>query len=379
MKLLSILFYLAILPVVAISQQTINATVEHDGQTRQYILYVPANYDGSAPVPLLLNFHGYTSNATQQMFYGDFRPISDTAGFIIAHPEGTVDLVGNTHFNVGWGSSSIDDVGFVSAMIDKISSDYTIDQTRVYSTGMSNGGFISYELACQLSDRIAAVASVTGSMSPFTYTNCDPQHSMPVLEIHGTADGTVSYTGSTIGRAIDDVMAYWVDYNQCETSPVSTDLPDIDTQDGSTVTRYVWDQGANGVSVELLKIDNGGHRWPGAAFNLPGTNHDIDASLEVWSFFSKFDINGLIDQTSNISSDSDHDENIFMYPNPILEQVWIERPTEHVTDFNILSSTGVVIEKGQLVSKKTKLDLTHLPKGLFFISIDGQLYKLIKF
>ena len=150
------------------AQQTINASIINGGIQRDYILYVPANYTGTAAVPLLLNFHGLTSNATQQMFYGDFRSIADTAGFIIVHPEGTLDNNGDTHFNVGWGASTVDDVAFSSALIDFISAQYNINQDRVYSTGMSNGGFMSFKLACELSNRIAGIASVTGSILPLT-------------------------------------------------------------------------------------------------------------------------------------------------------------------------------------------------------------------
>ena len=153
-------------PFAGTSQQTITATITHDALQREYILYVPASYTGSNAVPLVFNFHGYTSNATEQMWYGDFRPIADTANFIIVHPNGMLDATGTTHFNVGWGGSTIDDVGFTSALLDSISADYNINADRVYSTGMSNGGFMSYQLACQLSDKIAAIASVTGSMSP---------------------------------------------------------------------------------------------------------------------------------------------------------------------------------------------------------------------
>ena len=129
------------------SQQTINASITHGGIQRDYILYVPANYTGTNAVPLILNFHGYTSNANAQMWYGDFRSIADTVGFIIAHPMGTLDNSGNTHFNVGWGGSSVDDIGFTSALIDSISAAYSINLNRVYSTGMSNGGYFSYHLA----------------------------------------------------------------------------------------------------------------------------------------------------------------------------------------------------------------------------------------
>jgi len=174
------------------AQQTINASITHDGIERDYILYVPEIYDGSTAVPLVLNFHGFGSGASQQMFYGDFRDIADTEGFLLVHPEGTT-LIGNQFWNVGFPglSSTIDDVGFTEALIDELATLYTIDLDRVYATGMSNGGFMSFLLACQLSEKIAAVASVTGSMTQDTFDDCNAQLPTPVLQIHGTEDDVV--------------------------------------------------------------------------------------------------------------------------------------------------------------------------------------------
>ncbi|MCF8247979.1 MAG: hypothetical protein K9J37_22640 [Saprospiraceae bacterium] len=159
------------------AQQTINGSIMHDGIQRNYVLFIPAIYAGDSPVPLVLNFHGYTSSAEQQMFYGNFRPIADTANFIIVHPQGTL-FNSNTHFNVGGWTirSTVDDVGFTAALIDSHAATYNINLNRVYSTGMSNGGFMSFLLACQLSDKIAAIASVTGSMTPEAFNSCNPQH-----------------------------------------------------------------------------------------------------------------------------------------------------------------------------------------------------------
>ena len=166
MKTISTLLLLLGFILVLPAQQTITATIEHDGLEREYILYVPAAYSPDEAVPLVLNFHGYTSNATEQMFYGNFRPLANVHNFLIVHPEGTDDDSGNAHWNVGWGGSTVDDVGFTAALLDTLEAAYNINTDRIYSTGMSNGGFMSYQLACAMSDRIAAIASVTGSMNP---------------------------------------------------------------------------------------------------------------------------------------------------------------------------------------------------------------------
>ena len=152
MKKAYLFLIISLLSVRLNAQQTISSGILHNGINRQFILYVPLIYNGSKKVPLLLNFHGRTLNATHQMAYGDFRSIADTAGFIIVHPEGLLDNTAQSHFNVGWdfgmGVSSTNDLGFTAALIDTLIKRYSIDTTRIYSTGFSNGGFMSFHLAC---------------------------------------------------------------------------------------------------------------------------------------------------------------------------------------------------------------------------------------
>ena len=289
-----LLLILLCVPLIGLSQQTINGIITHGGLQRDYILYVPASYSSATAVPLVFNFHGYTSNANDQMWYGDFRAISDTAGFIIVHPMGTIDNTGATHWNVGWGGSTVDDIDFTEALMDDLIATYNIDNNRIYSTGMSNGGFMSYQLACELSDRIAAIASVTGSMSTNLINNCSPNHQMPVMEIHGTADAVVPYS------ALPSIMDFWANFNNCNSAPIVTNVPDINIMDGCTAEHHIWENGDNGATVEHYKIIGGAHTWPGAIFPNGITNQDINASAKIWKFFSKYDINGLISTSTSI-------------------------------------------------------------------------------
>jgi len=294
MKNLIIILFLLGLSILCFAQQTIYGSITHDEIQRDYILYIPANYTGNSPVPLILNFHGYGYTADYQMEYGDFRSIADSSGFLIVHPQGTL-YQGITYWNVGWfAGCTIDDIGFTEALIDSLSLEFNIDSMMVYSTGFSNGGFMSFLLACQLSDRIAAIASVAGSMSPETLSNSNPQHPTPILQMHGTSDNVVPYNGVWWSEPIEDVIQYWIGYNNCNATPTITELPDNDPNDGSTVELIVYDEGDNGVSVEHYKVIGGGHTWPGTPYGGTGTNYDINASEEIWNFFSRYDINGLI-------------------------------------------------------------------------------------
>lgn len=355
------------------AQETIYASLTHDGIQRDYILYIPELYDGNSDVPLILNFHGFGSNATQQMFYGDFRDIADTEGFLLVHPEGTT-VIGNQFWNVGFPgiSSTIDDVGFTEALIDELAASYAIDLDRVYATGMSNGGFMSFLLACQLSEKIAAVASVTGAMTQDTFDNCNAQRPVPALQIHGTEDDVVLYNGNTLSLSIADIISYWVDHNNCETTPTTTTLPDIDPSDGSTIEHSVYEAGDNGITTEHMKVIGGGHTWPGSVINTGGTNQDIDASMEIWLFFSRYDINGLL------STDDFENNQVTIYPNPTQSKIKLSLNFSKEVDYKLFSPLGKQLMTGTITSSNEEIDISYLPSNIYFLKVGNQFYKVLK-
>ena len=296
-----ILLFFLLVNLNVYSQQTINQSITHNSLQRDYIIHIPSVYSVNDPIPLVFCLHGYGGNANSIMSYTNFNYISDTAGFIVVYPQGAL-FQGSTHWNAGGLTfgSNIDDVDFISSLLDSLSDQYNIDLTRVYSTGMSNGGYMSFLLACNLSDRIAAIASVTGSMTIQTYNSCNPQHPIPILQIHGTYDQTVPYYGNpSWTKSIDDVLQYWVNHNNCNPTPTTISIPDINLFDNSTVERLTWENGSNSVVADHLKVIGGGHDWFGAWGNM-----DINSSIEIWKFFSKYDINGLIENTSSITDPS---------------------------------------------------------------------------
>lgn len=290
-----------LLPLFSLAQQEINGSFVHDGLLREYRLYIPAIYNAATPVPVVFNLHGYTSDNLQQEFYGDFRPIADTANFLIVHPNGTLDGLGNRFWNT-FGASAVDDLGFITALLDTISAHYSVDPDRVYSTGMSNGGFMSYDLACFRSDRFAAIASVTGSMTTPRLATCAAGHPLPVMQIHGTSDPTVSYTGGSGVVGIEALVSYWVQFNNCDPTPAFSALPDVNTTDGCTAEHYVYTGGDAGSTVEFFKVIGGEHTWPGAAFTIGITNQDFSASKEIWRFFSQYRLSEL--QTGVLEQDA---------------------------------------------------------------------------
>tara|TARA_Y200000002_G_scaffold325993_1_gene288366 strand:- start:639 stop:1613 length:975 start_codon:yes stop_codon:yes gene_type:complete len=274
-----------------------NISTTHDNLNRSYQIYVPATYSVSEPIPLVFNLHGGASTATGYLnSIGDMRPIADTANFIIIYPQATTDSSGNPTWHLGGENSkstSVDDVGFVSHIIDEVSSIYSVDLERVYVTGFSNGGYLAYEIACLLSNRIAGIGSVAGHMFIDTYNYCDPSHPTPVINIHGTEDFYDGIAGYYLDQNLSN--RYWTEYNNTDSDPVITYIENTNTQDGSTVELHSWLNGDNGISVVHYKVMGGGHSYPNLnpSSSKGYENGDIDSNSEIWNFLSRYDINGL--------------------------------------------------------------------------------------
>ncbi|MFP6836498.1 MAG: PHB depolymerase family esterase [Pseudomonadales bacterium] len=270
-------------------------TLNHDGLVREYLIFIPDSYRGDVPVPLLLYFHGYTGTANNALRTIDFRSLAEQNTFILVVPQGTLlPGTGEPHWAVGgWSASSTtDDVGFTDALLDRLAADYVIDSARIYSTGMSNGGAMSYHLACQLSDRIAAIASVTGSFTRDVHAACNPMHATPIMHIHGTADTIVPFDGDNERLPIDEIMDFWSQYNVCDIEPTTTPLDDTNG-DGNSGDLITYSNCQTGVEVQLYKMTGMGHTWPELAEEDQfGRDEDISATQVVWQFLSRFSLDG---------------------------------------------------------------------------------------
>ena len=347
---------------------------------RTFRVYVPAMYDGQTPRPLLFNFHGSGGNAANFESATKFRSVADTANFILITPNGTVDPVYPQYGQI-WNNFScctpVDDVLFVSDLIDSLAGKYNIDLTRIYSAGYSNGGFMGYDLACKLSHRIAAVASVAGTMITSRLQSCSPSRVVPILEIHGTLDGNVPFNGGIILgdtlASVPAVLAFWANFNQCDAPPPTiTNLPNTNITDGSTVQRHVYPNCGDGSSVELLKVILGGHTWPG----LPGgnTNRDIIADQEIWHFFNKHNLNGTV---STSVKPKELQCNVF--PNPANDVLHIRLPegtgktSIRVTD--VLGNLALQKFIPSTSSRQISLEVGSLTNGIYFVDIQDGLQK----
>jgi polyhydroxybutyrate depolymerase len=358
----------------SLTQNTISTSIDVNGQTRSFRIYIPAIYNPNTPVPLVLNFHGYTSSNIVQESYGDFRAIADTANFILVHPQGLNIGGGN-----GWNSFANTDPSnydyiFIDQLIDYLAANYSIQLENVFSTGLSNGGFFSYDLACFLSHRIRAIASVAGSMIQSHLNGCNLTKKTPVMQIHGTNDATISYngTGGIINSvAIEDLVNFWVDKNQCITEPIVATIENTNTTDMSTVDHYLYKNLDGFGDVEFYKVLNGGHTWPGSTINVTGivTNKDINASKEIWKFFYR---NKLENQSAQLSELSNK---ISVFPNPSSDFITFQNMNFNSNEIQIIDIFGrIYLAKIQ----NKQISVRELNPGVYFIKISDTTIKFVK-
>jgi polyhydroxybutyrate depolymerase len=259
--------------------------LSHGDRDRSYVLYVPQGYDASRPLPLVLNFHGYTSSPATQLVFSGLGARADTQGFILALPEGVATSWNSGNCCADAYTNGVDDVGFARAVVADISSKLCVDEERIYATGMSNGGMFAQRLACDAADMFAAIAPVAGVLT-LKPEECNPVRPISVMHYHGSADPIVQFTGGGIGTTIPvaDSMAFWVAKNGCESKPAESFRQGDAHCDSYPGCR-------DGVEVTLCTIDGGGHCWPGNLTCPFGTStENISASDTMWDFMQRYTV-----------------------------------------------------------------------------------------
>jgi polyhydroxybutyrate depolymerase len=251
----------------------------HAGLKRTALVHIPESVDLEARAPLVLNFHGLTSNAEQQVFFSGMNPKADAEGFIVVYPNGV-----QSSWNAGacCGAAidqNIDDVGFVRALVAQLEKTLCIDERRIYATGMSNGGFMSHRLACEAADLFAAVAPVSAVNGMDT---CTPSRPMPVMMFNGTLDPLVAYNGGGLFGSAEATFTDWSVRDACDDAPA----PGKSNGAASCLQHELCDAD---VSVVFCTFEGMGHCWPGNEFCPFGAaSTDLSANDEMWEFFSKY-------------------------------------------------------------------------------------------
>jgi len=286
------------LPPAPLKPGDYSRTIEHDGLTREYLLHVPPQYDGSQPLPLVLMFHGGFGTADDAGRRYGWREKADAEGFFAVFPQG-IGLAPTWNAVHCCGAalrSNVDDVGFVMALLDSLSAELRIDATRIYAAGMSNGAMFCHRLAAERGDRIAAIAPVAGTIggqadvtSPVEKP-VTPKQPVAVIIFHGVDDqhvlflGGPSIKGAVPGRvdiSAEESAQFWAQANGTATQPTRVDLAN------DMVHRSTWADPTGVADVILYAVEGQGHAWPGGVPRIGGDppSRAIDATAVAWDFF----------------------------------------------------------------------------------------------
>jgi len=259
-------------------------TLKYGKRVRLYILHVPPSYDPGSAVPLVMVLHGATQSPESAESMSHMNDLADKYGFIVVYPGGTgrnADMMPTWNAGNCCGyalTNNVDDVGFLRALIDELEHDYAVDRKRVYVTGISNGAMMSYRVACELSDKVAAIAPVEGALN----VDCAPAERVSVIVFHGTADHLVPFDGGTtpfqIGQkrtdnSVSGAISLWVKRDGCSPTPEHAETREVHTD--------IYSGCAEGTGVALYAIQGGHHMWPG----LPISGNRVNASQIMWEFF----------------------------------------------------------------------------------------------
>ncbi len=278
---------------------TTTHSLSFGGRERSYLVHAPPEIDAGRPLPVVLAFHRATSNARLMEHFCGLSAKADDAGFLAVYPNGTGNLPNVLTWNAGdccgyAKNNHVDDVGFVRALLDDLARLASIDQTRVYAAGMSNGAQMVYGLASEMADCLAAIAAVAG---PLGLETIHPARPVSVIHFHGTDDRFAPFEGGVGARSIygarfrsvEQTIQSWLDANACPTQPRVEFLSDH-VGDGTIVWRKTYGPGRDGAEVVMVIVEGGGHTWPGRPpfpTQLGVSTMNISANDWIWEFFER--------------------------------------------------------------------------------------------
>lgn len=289
-----LIFFL--IPISLFGQQYL--TYNHNGLNRDYIYYAPNGL--SLESPLVFVAHGYSSSAQNIMNYSGFNALANQYGFAVCYPQGTTDNWGNNFWNVGYlftSSSTVDDVGFLTSLAQELQNNYNLSPLNTFMTGMSNGGELSYLIACESPGTFKAYAPVAGTIFPDGLSNniCNGSPT-PMFKIHAINDNVSYYSGDPSDQfwgpylSVDSIINFWTNINGLSDLIVDT-LPNLNNNNKFIIS-YKYSSVNTDNEVWLYKHMDG-HSW--------GVD-DINVQQEIWNFFSKYISSSTSLESSNITT-----------------------------------------------------------------------------
>jgi polyhydroxybutyrate depolymerase len=274
-------------------------TITVAGVQRSYLLHVPPSYSAASAMPAVVLLHGGQGSAAtigNITGAGGFVGLADRNNFIVITPD---SVAGNWDDGRDTITTRTNDVAFIAAALDAVALTYRLDKTRVYATGISNGGMMSFRLGCELAERFAAIATVAANMPVSLSTVCNPSKPMPLAMFSGTADPLMPYAGGSIPLGVGGTVLsasasanFWLNKNGNTAAAQASRLPDTDVSDGMTTDLFTYGSAGSAGELAFYRINGGGHTWPGGTQYtsealIGGVTKDFSANNALWAFFAR--------------------------------------------------------------------------------------------
>ena len=360
------------------AQQNISDSLQHQNYQRQYIVHLPPGFNSNSSLPLVMVLHGGSGNYKSVQGFTQMNFVSNQNDFLAVYPQG----IGNAPPGYSWGDgrnttadqAGIDDVGFISKLIDTLYANFNIDTNKVYLCGFSNGGFMTQRLACETPGLFAAIGGLGCSIDTNLIQTCNPNQGVPMAYFSGTADPEVPYNGGAMNNptvtpivSVDTAVQFWVNNNNCQTAEPVVNIPDNVPDDSSTVELYKYTDCDCDADFYFYKIINGGHTWPGVPITqfpqLGNTNEDIHASYLLWNFFSQFSLCKNV----TVIIEPEKDISFSLYPNPTNGYINFQSE-EKITSIFLFDMIG----QKKFLKKPNDgfINLTNLSSGMYLLRIE---------
>lgn len=360
-----------------LAAQLSTQNLDVNGDARTYLEYLPAGFDATVSLPLVLSFHGGGGSAQEQLEIADLRNRADEEGFVLVYPNAIPDPNdgGNTNWQVVVSGTlpftepnPHSDIDFIEALIDELAYTRNINPERVYAMGYSNGGGFTFDLACRLNHKITGIGVVARTMYAESFSSCNVVHPTPVVTILGTSDyisayDGIVYEGTLYYHSNDEVNNYWIGAGGLEETPVITDVPNVSSNDGSTAELYTWTSSDGCRELLHYKVNGGDHDWPGSFGNQDFVSHDV-----IWETLSQHDMGGRIDCGTSSTSNGPDMPALMLYPNPTSGQLHIAG-VENAEVFEVRDMQGRTLP--QAAVRRGVLDVNDWPQGLYVLHVAG--------
>lgn len=349
-------------------------SIPYDGYDRTYLVHLPTGYTGNTDLPLIIAMHGGFGNAFNMQNQSQLSVKADLENFIVVYPEGLEGGPFNiSSWNAGWccgpsSNNNIDDVGFIDSLLNTLIAEFSVDTNRIYATGMSNGGFMSYRLACELSDRIVAIAPVACSMS---MTSCTPDRPIPLIHFHSTLDSNVPYLGgygdgfsNHYNSPLDSVLNAWSNKNTCST------INDTVINNSQYIFKK-WSNCDCSAEIQYYRTEDGGHSWPGGVQTATGdpASTYINATDLMWDFFQQHSLECI---PLSVSDDFLTGDNISIFPNPTEGNFMVDLGSNYNSvKVSIRDLNGRLVQSKEFNNSRL-LNLTiDEPAGVYLLRIES--------